>query len=501
MNLPLSEIVLLRPGWLSLLLPWMWLVWRWWRRPTTTMSPWASVVSAHLLPHLVMPPAAARRRATAAITVLCGGALAILALAGPARPGDRPAWQASASRVLVVDLSPPSAVTPVGDEAPLDRMRRVAASLIAALPPGRIGLVIYGGEPYQVVPLTTDRNLPLALLPELDPAIIPVPGARPELALSMAQRMVEKGGGEDGGGGDIIWLTADRVPPAAPLSAPTPGVRVSVIHLGRDRGAGWEVWTAAREGVFVAGETAPIRPLLDRLGQAAVRSAEPLSRGMHDVGGWLLLPLLLLAALAFRRGALPVAPPGLLVLIALTFLPGHPAEAQNVRDDRAAWAHASRGEWSEAAQRFADPNWLGVARYRAGDYTGAAAALATADDPLARHNLGNALARSGRYAEAVAAYEASLARRDNPDTRFNLELVRRLLNPPQADSPSSVPPSAAPPSGKPPQGGGKAPSSAEADRVAEQWLRGVSDEPQTLLARRLQQEHARRQAGRSLQRW
>jgi Ca-activated chloride channel family protein len=56
-----------------------------------------------------------------------------------------------------------------------------------------------------------------------------------------------------------------------------------------------------------------------------------------------------------------------------------------------------------------DDETRGLARYRLGDFAGAAEALRLAG-PKATFNRGNALARAGKYQDAVGAYDAVLAR-------------------------------------------------------------------------------------------
>jgi Ca-activated chloride channel family protein len=118
----------------------------------------------------------------------------------------------------------------------------------------------------------------------------------------------------------------------------------------------------------------------------------------QDRGPWLLLPLLLVVAMAFRRGWL--------LLLPLILLP-HAAWsrrcyrlARPVAAPRSAGRAALRqgGPAKQAQQLARDPAWLGAADYRAADF---AAAAKTLQQPLpgtnAAYNLGNALAKQGQY--------------------------------------------------------------------------------------------------------
>ncbi|MCO6716965.1 tetratricopeptide repeat protein, partial [Streptomyces sp. CHB19.2] len=64
-----------------------------------------------------------------------------------------------------------------------------------------------------------------------------------------------------------------------------------------------------------------------------------------------------------------------------------------------------------AADLFSDERWRGVALYRAGDFSGAAAAFARDPSADGHYNRGNALAMAGRLDEALRAYRAALVLR------------------------------------------------------------------------------------------
>jgi Ca-activated chloride channel family protein len=98
----------------------------------------------------------------------------------------------------------------------------------------------------------------------------------------------------------------------------------------------------------------------------------------------------------------------------------------------------ARGRYAEAARRFQEPLWQGVALYRDGQFKAAAAAFARRDTPESVFNRGNALLMHGKYTEAIASYDrALLARPDWLEARANRDLAearRQQLAPPADDA-------------------------------------------------------------------
>jgi Ca-activated chloride channel family protein len=209
----------------------------------------------------------------------------------------------------------------------------------------------------------------------------------------------------------------------------------------------------------------------------------------------------------------------------------------------------------EAAERFEDPQWQGLALYQAGDYAGAAERFASDDSAAAHYNRGNALALSNELEAAVEAYSQALERQaDLAQAQNNMALVEALLRqrqeqqeqeqqeqqastenpssdeqampePPQPGQPSQdadkqpssqpTPGASEEPADQPAPGDDKrAPTPSEPDsepngeeRIAsaeealgderrqalEQWLRQIPDDPGELLRRKFWYEQQQRQ--------
>ncbi len=447
-----SDFHFLRPWWLLALPFGLWLLRH--RRQGVAHNPWRRVCDSHLLGHLLVSDEATGsnyQRFGPGLMLF----LAVIALAGPTwerRP--QPLYRAAEGRVLVLDLSrsmdcpdlPPSRLT---------RARYRAIDLIKAGKGIEQGLVIFAGDAFIVAPLTDDRATLLNLLPGLDTSTPPVQGSRADRGLEKAAELLSRARITRG---QVILISddADEKTVAAAQKLHQAGHRVDVIAVGTSAGApiplpdggylknrSGEIVvpvpdftklkeTAAAGGgsylLLTAPETAFSRlNQIQRLFPRTRGQSEALGDQWRDFGPWLLLPLLPLAALCFRRGWL--------MLLLLAFFWSHPdrAAAFSFRDlwqrpDQQAARALKNKDYETAAQLARDPELKAAALYRAGKFTEAAQLLQERKNSRALYNRGNALARSGKLEEALKAYnEALKLNPEDQDAVFNRDLVRKLL--------------------------------------------------------------------------
>jgi Ca-activated chloride channel family protein len=146
----------------------------------------------------------------------------------------------------------------------------------------------------------------------------------------------------------------------------------------------------------------------------------------EDKGPWLLLLVLPLAALSFRKGLLCI---GLLLLLPLP-KNSYAFEWQDLwqnKDQQAQQAYKNN-QFEQAANLFKNPDWKAAAHYKAGAYDKALDSLKVNQTALSAYNQGNALAQSGQLEEAVKAYEKALTLNpDDADAKYNQALVEKEL--------------------------------------------------------------------------
>ena len=451
----IEQFHFLRPLWLVALLLVPLVLWNW-QRHVQRVDPWRRICDAQLLTHLRQEPIGSLHARMAFWLIGTSLVLVILALAGPAfRSVPEPLVRMHAPLIIAVDLSDQ---VRAGDLKP-DRMTRVRfklANLLAQRQEGQTALIGYAGDAFTVAPLTDDAASLADLAASLSPDIMPLKGQRTDRAIELAMQLLKDAGETRG---DLLVLTdrADARSHATAQRALADGLTVSVLGVGTRQGAP----IPQSNGGFVLDRTGAILiPRLDAdslaaltragggkyvelalddadlryLGVTDARAGSSAQVDMEahagkvwrDEGPWLLLGLLPLVALMFRRGGLAV------VLLALV-LPVQPAQAFEwsslwQRPDQRAWNALHGGDVDTARELAHDPAIRGAAAYRQGNYRDAIEQFSLSNDAMGHYNRGNALARAERYQEAIAAYDEALALQPEfPDAKSNRQAIEDWL--------------------------------------------------------------------------
>jgi Ca-activated chloride channel family protein len=502
-----ADFIFLRPWWLLalLLLPALFILQR---SRRGERNAWQQAVDPHLLPYLIetrgKDPASLR-----SWLIPLGAAIAIVALAGPSWQQQKtPLWQVKAPLVIAMDLS--SAML-AADLAPsrLQQARAKISALLRQRRGGEVGLVAWAGDAFTAAPMTRDAATAQVVVDSLAPGLMPVDGQRADRGIEHAVSIMQSAGFEHG---DILLVTdhADAKAEAAAAQARAQGFRVSALGVGTPSGAPMTSASGfvsdARGQVQLARlDLASLRALAARGGGTAVAltvdgsdldalgvlnpqgpatqatgsgGAGPNGNNAanatttvqrSDDGYWLVLLLLPLALLGFRRQQALAALPLMLTLgllwqpapaEAATAVPAgsavsapmsasSPASATPPSDWESAWAGLwqrkdqraraalASGDLAQARALAPDPALRGAAAYRNKDWSAAAQDFGAADSADAQYNLGNALAMAGDYQQALAAYDKALAQEPGmADALANRKAVEDALKrkPPEQDS-------------------------------------------------------------------
>jgi len=231
----MNELHFLRPYWLLLIIPLIWLVWRLWRQ-TDFNNAWYAVCDPHLLPH-VMVNAAGKRQSWPLVLLAAAWLLATIALAGPSWLHlSQPVYRASLSKVIALDLSPAMYAQDISPDR-LSRAKFKVQDILQGTQEGQVGMVVFSGEAYVVSPLTEDSATIAAMLPELNPDIMPVQGSSISAALIQAQALLQQAEATQG---EIVLITASPVTQADLATAKQlhqQGIAISVLGIATEEGA------------------------------------------------------------------------------------------------------------------------------------------------------------------------------------------------------------------------------------------------------------------------
>ena len=417
-------------------------------------SLWSRVCDAALLPFVVQD-SGSEVKSRATCLLIAAGTLAIVALAGPV--WERlpvPVFRTDAALVIALDLSTSMTAADIKPTR-LARAKYKVADLLRGRKTGQTALLVFAAQSFVVTPLTNDTQTIGAQLQALETSIMPSQGSEPASALALAGKLLQQAGMPEG---DVLLITDgadDDAMSRARDAAQAASFRLSVLGIGSHDGApipdadggftkasnGTVIMTRldsdslqavsnSGRGIYLESraddsDVTALNSYFDSEHAAhAQRLAQLASSQWYELGPWLVLPLLPLAALAFRRGVL-----GWLAAVALASLTPRPATADWWRTpDQLGHQAFEAKDYAAAAQEFANPAWRAAARYRKGDFTGAAQDLKDDDTAQGHYNRGNALARQGQFGAALAAYDEALKRApDDGDAKYNKELIEKQL--------------------------------------------------------------------------
>lgn len=384
-----------------------------------------------------------------------GSLIAALALSGPAWERiEQPVYRAQKALVVALDLSRSMDAEDIAPSR-LVRAKLKVLDILERRKSGQTALIVYSANAFTVTPLTTDTDTIASLVNSLSTDIMPSRGSYPEVAISKGGQLLDQAKASFG---EVLLITDGGSSPAAEKSTralTAAGYSLSILGVGTKAGA--PIPRVA--GGFVTDRRGIIA--VPRLEDTGLRSLAKLGAGRYaqlsaddgdlehllsgeasgagkvagddlmvtdrwrEEGPWLLLLLLPLAALAFRRGWIFVA------VLSFTPLP-QPAVAASwtdlwLNDDQQAERLLSEGNAEDAAALFENEEWKAVADYRTEDYAASDDGFANKNDSMNLYNFGNAKALQGEFDAAIDAYEQVLAMdSSDDDAQYNLDLVRKF---------------------------------------------------------------------------
>ncbi|MCW5589389.1 MAG: VWA domain-containing protein [Legionellales bacterium] len=319
----------LRPLWLYGFIPVMGLIILWWLF-RERQSNWQRVCDPHLLSHLLNKPIQSSALNWSLLFIALTLSLGIIALAGPTwREIPQATYQTLSSRMIVLDMSNSMNATDLTPSR-LARARYKILDLLQHNQGARVGMVVFSGDAFTVSPLTEDANTISLLVPTLATSIMPIAGDNLSSGLQQAAQLLQQSNATDG---SIILIT-DSQPTTHDVQLAQQlhqqGMEISVLGMGREQsvplrdeqgqliqdGDGEVVMThfdpAALAQLAQAGgglyqtyttDNSDINAILNSI---KTHADATLTKTTHviwqDEGRWFILFMMIMIALALRRG-------------------------------------------------------------------------------------------------------------------------------------------------------------------------------------------------------
>lgn len=450
---------LLRPWFLLLLFLW-WPLLYWLYRQQGSAEGWLRQCDPALLDYLLVGEAQQRRQWPWWLLAVVGSLLIII-ISGPAwKQLPQPVYRQNSALVILLDVSRSMDAQDVAPSRLL-RARQKLHDLLQMRAEGQTALIVFAGAAFIVTPLTDDTATIDSQLQSIRTDMMPVQGSNLAKALEKGSALLKNSGIQFGHllfiGDDVDALDQEDIQSAL-RKLHRAGHRLSVISVGTVRGApiplaqGGYLEDAAGNIVVPSLNSAALKDLadqgdgvyaplqldngdLERIQQwwqddaaASLRKKGDEETFVHDQwreeAPWLLLLLLPVIALVFRRGWL--------LMLLLVCYPQQPVQAmewQNLwlNDDQQGQHLLQQDRYAEAAIRFQHPEWKASAAYKAEDYDAAIKLLAPINSVNAHYNRGNALAKSGQIDAAIKAYDQVLKLEpEHEDAIYNKQLLEQL---------------------------------------------------------------------------
>lgn len=411
----------LRPWWLlGLIIPCLVYVFSY--RQAAARSAWYKVCDKNLLDFLLVKSGDAKSGASSAAAAAAALFL-VLALAGPSWiKKENPALSVENPVMILLNMSGEMWNKDVSPSR-IERAKYVIKDLTKELKNTESGLIVYSKEPFMITPLSEDASIIDNMLAALQLNVMPQDGDRLDRAIDLAVSRMTGAGLQSG---SLIVISSDvgerfDAALASAAAAADKGFSVNVINVSPKTGDKLKMAAEKGGGVYLnynqnlAGLVKKINDVTDK----EIKQSQNMQTVWED-GGWYLLWLpALLILLYFRRGAL-------LALLFCLFSMGTAQANWFLNDNQNALRNFKQQNYAEAAEQFKDVQWKASAAYKNGDYAAAYENFSKGNDATALYNQGNALAKSGKIAEAIKKYEEVLQKQpDFEDAEFNLEYLKK----------------------------------------------------------------------------
>ncbi len=448
---------------------------------------WQQIIPQHLYQKMVISKGIRQSNRFMHVAMF-GLIVAIIAIAGPSwEKLPQAVYQTQAGKVILIDMSLSMRSSDLSPNR-LTRARFKAIDLLNQVKEGETGLIAYAGDAFVVSPLTDDANTLKTLIPVLSPEIMPTQGSYALLGLMRASELLANAGYQTG---QIYWVTDgiryDEIREVRDFIQQS-AYDISALLVGTEQGAPIQLddgqllkdstgkivvpsinsrymdqamlGTNASYELF-ASDNSDIQSMKRKVTFTQQEQAQAMENtagdSLKDMGPYLVLLLLPIAAYGFRKGVLSIV-----LISALTgsyiFSPtlaiaqensasGAPdtnnpsitlanpsAQPEGILDrifkntDQRGKQAFENKNFEKANELFEDPTWKAASAYKLGEYETAAALYDELDGVENIYNRGNALAKTGKLQEALEAYNKVLEiDSENEQAAKNKQIIEQML--------------------------------------------------------------------------
>lgn len=454
MELFLSQLHFIRPEWFYAFIP-LALITFILLRVSKQGRSWTNIIDPKLLPHLLVGQSI-KKSSINSVLVFIAGTLAILALAGPAwekRP--QPVFKDQSALVIALDLSSSMDSADIKPSR-LTRARHKITDILKQRKLGQTALLVYAGSAFVVTPLTDDTATITSLLESLTTDIMPAQGTRTDKALTLAASLLKNA---DVRQGDILLVTDSIEKQAKDAFAKVSKQhRISILAVATSQGGPIPLSSGGflkdRSGNIIvpklnlsnfrafgnmgngrlstlSADDADIKTFSSLFNQSHISKSKSSTEttlktdSWYEQGAWLLLLLLPIAALAFRRGVL-------FIFVFLIIQQPQYVEASPFWDslwknaDQRASEQLENNDPAEAAKTFSDKQWKAASYYKNKQYQETIDSLKNIDTADAHYNAGNAHAKLGQADKAIEEFNKSIKLDpQHEDALYNKDLLEK----------------------------------------------------------------------------
>jgi Ca-activated chloride channel family protein len=378
---------------------------KWKRIIPAALRPWLFTTGSRMA--LVLP----------LLLFMAGAGFCIVGLAAPTwKKKEVPSVKSHAVVLIALDCSQSMLATDIQPNR-LERAKFKLGDFLDANPRARAGLVAFAGSAHPVLPFTGDYRLVKQQATSLLPRIMPIPGANTGVLLIVVDSLLKNIDAPS-----TIFLMTDAIDAgkAAMLGNYMQGSRhhLEILLFSTPGGSGQDpivLRGLARDSAITITpltlDTSDVAGIAKRIAEKLVfeKAGGQNEKEWMDMGSLLLIPALLITLFWFRKGWLIQW----CWLVVATFgLASCGIDSKHAdwwyKKDYQGQLLENAGRYEEAAVRFEDDRYKAVAWFKAGNYEAAADLFATLPGADAAYDRGLALARSGRYEEAIQSLDRAI---------------------------------------------------------------------------------------------